>query len=153
MTTKAVFFDLEGTLIYRKKELVTEELCRILQDNNYIIYSQQFESAKRYVLFIEYPKGSIPDEKTLYTRIFQLLGHDVNEEVLKKIIDFSHENEVFEVFKDVKPCLKELSHRRYKMGIITSTPRFIFENILRKSSIFGYFKTIITSSEAGVPQT
>lgn len=148
--TKAVLFDLIKTLIYREKEANTEELCRILRYHNYRIYSQQFESARRFAFFIEYPKGVIRDEESFYKLVFQLLGYAVDDQILSTTINFFHENEIFEIFEDVEPCLKELSLQPYKTAIITSTPLFIFERVLKEKLIFNYIDAIITPFEAGV---
>jgi FMN phosphatase YigB (HAD superfamily) len=107
-------------------------------------------AARMFSFFIEYPKGNIRDEESVYKTVFKLLGYDVNDKIIAITTSYFHVNEKFRVFGDVKPCLRELKRKLCKTAIVTSTPRFVFERILKENSILKYIDAIITPFEAGV---
>jgi hypothetical protein len=78
--TKAVLFDLNGTLAYIKKEVTGTQVSDFLFSRGYEISPQQFRAAWAFVSFIDYPKYGYGNWDSFVSRLFWRLETEVDEQ-------------------------------------------------------------------------
>jgi FMN phosphatase YigB (HAD superfamily) len=141
MKVKAILLDLVGTLAYNEKRPPDPiEASKLLRKMGYEVYYQEWEAARKFVFFIDSPKGNINSWADFIRKIFERLQIKPDENVIKKISEYYKNNTRFRFFDDVKTVKRLL----LKKGIVTTIPIFYFSDLDLKD-----FDVIITGKEAG----
>lgn len=138
---KAILFDLEGTLVYYKKRHNPIEVCELIRQLGCEVYYQEWEAARRFVFFVDMPKGRINNWNGFIEKVFEGLEINVSKEVVEKVADYYKKNTIFKYFDDVS-TIKELP---VKKAIVTTVPRFYFPDLNLNA-----FDLVITGKESGV---
>jgi len=140
MTVKAVLFDLEGTLAYYAKKHNPIDATRLVRSLGYEVRYQEWEAARRFVLFVDVPKGAINNWENFIKRMFERLEMNVGRDAMKKVASYYKKSTRFRFFDDVSAA-KRIP---LKKAVVTSIPRFWFTNL-----DMGGFDEVITSKESG----
>jgi hypothetical protein len=90
--TKAVFFDLHGTLVYKKSSSEAEVVSELLSKNHYEVSPQQFEAAMQFVSMMDYPRYGYKDWRSCLKRIFWRLKVKVDPGTLHQVVQFLEGN-------------------------------------------------------------
>lgn len=133
---KGAIFDLDGTLIdsigvWEKidKEFLKKRNISITSDYIQKINSMGFKEAAQYTI----KRFNLKDSK---------------EELIKewnKMAIYEYSNNI-EIKPNVKEYLKKLKKSNIKIGLATSSPRILYEPVLKRNNIYEYFD-ILTSLE------
>ena len=151
---KAVFFDMDGTLVYFK-ETGMERGMKILRELG--LYSDAAAEAHRSAE--EWFRGRV---KTYLDRrrevfleynrlVLEHLGiHEGLDELVEEIQQ-RWENSSDEIYPEVKDVLLQLKARRLKLGIISHRYPILIENSLRRHGLLELFSYTVTPLEAEAP--
>ncbi|MFT4310385.1 MAG: HAD family hydrolase [Candidatus Woesearchaeota archaeon] len=138
---KAILFDIVDTIAYAKKSIDYNKASRIVQAYNYPIYAQALQASLRYVVFV---KGH---DITSYTQLSkQTLQHlfvPYDKRLIDALAKYLEQSYVLAYTKDYAMIRKKVTVPR---GLVTTTPRFMFEHGLKK--YLHDFSVIITCKEA-----
>ena len=153
---KAVFFDMDGTLVLRTQWEVGR-VMGILKELNLSFDEKKVEEA--YSFAEEWFKGRVKTyldrrrEVLLeYNRL--LLEHLDIHEGLDKLAEETQrrrENPPDKLYPEVKDVLKRLKEKNLKLGVISHRLLIQTENSLRRHSILELFSCIVSPLEAEAP--
>lgn len=129
---QAIFFDLLGTLGYVRRPPRAEEFCEYLQSKGYRVYPQAFAAARNFVAMVDYPKRGYSSFDDFYAEILRKLNLTVAPGVLHALRESFAKREQLRPFPDSEQALMVAKAHRMKTAIVTTTPRFRFENLLAK---------------------
>jgi len=142
---KAILLDVIDTILEKKKDIDFKEISEYLQSRGHNIYYQSLEAAFRYVIFVKFVKVPIRSYEELCRLIFESMKMKVDKETLKKTADLMKKSYQLKLFDEVTNFLEKIKDK-YLIALVSTTPKFMFENALGKSK--RYFKEIITGWEA-----
>ena len=80
---KGIIFDFSGTLAHRKTPRDFRLECKILRQNGYEVYYQEWQAAYEFTAFVEYPKGKIHSYEEFFKTVFNLLGIQHRKTIIK----------------------------------------------------------------------
>lgn len=146
MRFKAVIFDLVNTLAYWKDEVDSSKACEFLRKLGYEVYEQEFDAAFKFVVFVYFPRHGLDGYKDMLNRICSYLELKVEEAVLEELTELYLEHNRMELYSDVISTLKKLKDEGIRTAIATTTPKFVFENVL--SQLKGLVDIVIDGWEA-----
>ena len=146
MTTKAVLFDLDETVLDRSRSL---ELFLTWEASEYL--NLPLEQCERYIeRFIELDDngmGSKPDVYAILWKEFQLYEHNAEDLAIHYRASFSR----FCCEKrHIASAIELLKSREYKLGIVTNGPSPFQENNISALNLTQYFDTIVVSEAVGI---
>lgn len=142
---KAILLDIVGTILKPKTKSNFIEISEYLQSKGYEVYYQSLEAAYKYVFFIKFMKTQIRSYEEFCKLMFESMEIDVDKETLKHTANLMKKSSQFVLFDDVIDFLKAVKGK-YLIALVTTTPKFMFEEFLGKSK--KYFNEIITGWEA-----
>ena len=144
--TKAVLFDLYGTLAYQENPVTNKEVSEYLFRRNYEVSAQQLGAAITFVAFIDYPKHGYRNWRYFLSRVFWRLGTKIDAETLNDIVKL-YESRPYRLYPDAADAVINAKKSGLRTAIITTGTRFIAENAIK--SIREHFDLIMTGFEAG----
>jgi len=146
---KAILFDFHGTLAYPRKQRDIKRFLQGIRERGYEVYTQEFEAARKFVFFIDYPKFGFDSYESFLEKVFERLGIRISKRDLIHFSSQYKEESEFLLHSDVRRTLKKL-HAKYKIGILTTIPLFIIEEGI--GSVRQFVDVITTGFDAGVPK-
>jgi HAD superfamily hydrolase (TIGR01549 family) len=144
--TKAVFFDLYGTLAYQENPVTNEEVSEYLFRRTYEVSPQQLGAAIAFVAFIDYPKHGYRNWRHFLSRVSWRLGTKIDEETLSHIVNL-YESRPYRLYPDAADAVINARKSGLLTAIITTGTRFIAENAIKP--IREHFDLVMTGFEAG----
>lgn len=146
LNTKAVLFDLHGTLVYAKDEVSEEEISDYLCSRGYELSSQQLKAAWAFVSFIDYPKYGYKSWRSYMSRILWRLKVAADRETLDNVVKLL-ESRPYRLYPDVVQAVAKTKDYGFKTAIVTTIAHFKFERTIQP--IRKYFDFVMTGYEAG----
>jgi 2-haloalkanoic acid dehalogenase type II len=148
--TKAVIFDLYGTLVKRyagtKGERLDDVLSQILRQSNHEVYYQEVEAARHMVFFIDYPRGRADTPREFYTRLLVRLEIPFDARLVDKLARKATELETVKLYEDAAPTISALKSRGIKTAVLTTTPSWLFTAVFMAHGVKVDF--VCTAKEA-----
>jgi putative hydrolase of the HAD superfamily len=144
--TKAVLFDLYGTLAYQENPVTNEEASKYLFRRKYEVSPQQLGAATAFVAFIDYPKHGYRNWRNFLSRVFWRVGTKIDEETLSRIVRL-YQSRPYRLYPDATDAVINAKKSGLKTAIITTGTKFIAEDAIRP--IGEHFDLIMTGFEAG----
>jgi len=146
---KAVLFDLHGTLARKLPgaDLATS-LSSALLDLGVRAYLQKVRACLQYVIFVDYLARRFRTYGEFLSLLLHRLGASLPRDDLEGLEDSLRQQVLggFHLYEDAVPALRELRRRGYRTGIVTTTPKFMFERAI--GEIAGLLDAIVTGYEA-----
>ncbi|MBN2052582.1 HAD family hydrolase [Candidatus Woesearchaeota archaeon] len=142
---KAALLDIIGTLLEKKSRINFIGASEHLQKKGYNIYYQALEAAYRYVIFVKFTKVPIRSYEELCRLIFESMDERVDDKTLGEVAELMRKSHQLTLFDDVIPFLNKIKGK-YSIALVTTTPKFMFEESLGASKKF--YDKIITGWEA-----
>ena len=154
MTTRAVFFDVDFTLIYPGPTFQGEGYARFCAEERITIDPARFEDAVAEASFIlDEVEEQVYDPKLFIhytaTIIEHMGGRGANVvRAAERIYEQWATNHHFEIYDDVAPALTELAARGYVLGVISNSHRSLdaFKTHFKLDALIG---TTVSSAEHG----
>lgn len=154
MSTRAIFFDVDFTLIYPGPTFQGEGYARFCADERLEIDVTRFDEAVAAASFIlDEIEEQVYDPNLFVhytaTIIEHMGGRGANViRVAERIYEQWASNHHFEIYDDVAPVLAELSARGFVLGVISNSHRSLaaFKTHFKLDSLIG---TTISSAEHG----
>lgn len=146
---KAVLFDLYGTLGFDEHDVDGNEVfSSFLLKCGFEVYPQKVNAYWHYVYFVDYPARKFRTYEEMLRRILFRLDVQLDKKAFRELKETLKPWVIdnFRLYPDATPTVKALHGRGYKIGIITTTPKFHFEKAIR--SIEKCFEAIVTGYEA-----
>lgn len=150
VVTKAVLFDMHGTLIHVENGITDEEISGYLFSKGYEISPQQLRAAWAFVSFIDYPKYGYKNWFSFFSRIFWRLKVKVNRETLQEIVKLL-ESKPYKLYPDAAEAVPKAKRSGFKTATVTTIAYFKFKKAIEP--IRKYFDLIMTGYEAGCDKT
>jgi FMN phosphatase YigB (HAD superfamily) len=147
---KAVFFDLHGTLVYRKSNSEPEVISKLLFKKHYVVSPQQFEAATQFVSIIDYPRYGYRDWRSYLRRIFWRLKVKVDAGTLHEVAQILECNPYL-LYPDAAEAAMNAHGSGLRTAIVTTIARFKFESAIHP--IRNCFDFVMTGYEAGVDKS
>jgi putative hydrolase of the HAD superfamily len=129
MGIKAVLFDLHDTLAYCPNRMTDAEISDYLLKRGYEVSPQTLRAAWSFVAFIDYPKYGYRNWKSFFSRIFQRLGVEVDEETHSTLIEFL-EGTPYQLFPDGARAVRKAKEVEFRTAIVTTIARFQFQEAI-----------------------
>ncbi len=155
MPIKAIFFDMDGTLVHMPGSTPQEWLMGIYRrlDLNFEFarVKQAYEAAeaewKRRVRdSLGYTRASFVEWNRL---ILERLGIDENVKSLAERVQRGFENPEDELFPEVRQVLKDLKAQGLTLGIVSHRPTAGIQSSLERHGIEKYFACWVSPQDAG----
>jgi HAD superfamily hydrolase (TIGR01662 family) len=152
--TRAIFFDVDFTLIYPGPTFQGEGYARFCSDEDVCVDVSQFEEAVAAASFIlDEVEEQVYDPNLFVhytsTIIEQMGGRGAGViRAAERIYEQWASNHHFEIYEDVAPVLTELAARGYVLGVISNSHRSLDAFTLH-FKLDGLIKTTISSAEHG----
>jgi FMN phosphatase YigB (HAD superfamily) len=144
--TKAVLFDLYGTLAYQDNPVTNEEVSEYLFRRDCEVSPQQLGAAIAFVAFIDYPRHGYRDWRHFLSRVSWRLGTKIDEETLSHIVGL-YESRPYRLYPDAADAVISAGKSGLRTAIITTGTRFIAEKAIEP--IREHFDLVMTGFEAG----
>jgi len=147
---KAVFFDLHGTLVYKKRSSEAEVISELLFKNHYEVSPQQFEAAMQFVSIIDYPRYGYKNWRSHLKRLFWRLKMKVDTSTLHQVAQFLEDNSYL-LYPDAAEAVMNAHRADFRTAIVTTIAHFKFERAIE--SIKSCLDFVMTGYEAGVDKS
>lgn len=144
--TKAVLFDLHGTLVYTKERVTEIEISDYLFSRGYEVSPRQLGAAWSFVSFIDYPTHGYRDWQSYFSRIFSRIKVKVDGKTLDEITKLLR-SKPYQLYSDATIAVQTAKKNGFKTSVVTTISRFKFEEAIQP--IKKYFDFIMTGYEAG----
>ena len=144
--TRAVLFDLNGTLAYVKEGITDNELSECLFSRGYEVSPQQLRAAWNFVSLIDYPKYGYRDWHSYLSRVFWRLKVGVDEETLEEIAKLL-KSRPYQLCQDARSAVLLAKNSGVKTAVVTTIAYFKFKDALRP--IRKHLDLVMTGYEAG----
>jgi HAD superfamily hydrolase (TIGR01662 family) len=152
--TRAIFFDVDFTLIYPGPTFQGEGYARFCADEHIVVDAARFEDAVAAASFILDEIEEQVYDPTLFvhytaTIIEHMGGRGAGVvRVAERIYEQWATNHHFEIYEDVAPVLAELHARGYVLGVISNSHRSL-NAFTQHFKLDALIKTTISSAEHG----
>jgi len=143
---KAAIFNLINTLIYWKSMFNVKMACRLLHRHGYRVCESEFDEALRHTLFVSHVKQELKSYRDMVVQTCAFLRLNVDKSLLEDMVNSYKTRDRLELYSDVAFALKRLKGMGLKISVVTSTPKFLFENAI--VPIKKYVDVVVTSWEA-----
>ncbi|MEE9116629.1 MAG: HAD family hydrolase [Thermoplasmata archaeon] len=120
---RAIIFDFHATLAYKEESVTTGDVIHILQTEGFDVGPQEWESAYRFVFFIDFPRERFGSWKEYWGRVFEHLGIRYTERLHQELDQLFLQGNVWKMYPEVPGVLKELSVH-FRLGVATTIPSF-----------------------------
>jgi len=147
---KAVFFDLHGTLVYKKSNSEAAVISELLFNKHYEVSPQQFEAAMQFVSVIDYPKYGYKTWRSHLKRLFWRLKMKVDAGTLHQVAQFLEGNPYL-LYPDAAEAVMNAHRSGFRTAIVTTIAHFKFERAIE--SIRSCLDFVMTGYEAGVDKS
>ena len=136
MKFNAVFFDLHGTLAYKKSEVSDAEACELLGARGLEVYPQAYKAVWQYVMYIDYPKYGYSNWQEYCDQVlrrFQLPSRSTIEYDMasKELADLFERKEEWAPYPEVEESMKRVKEVGLKTAIVSTIPQFRYKKYLR----------------------
>lgn len=159
MVIKAVIFDGDSTLFYGlKKEVKIQQLLK----RKGILFSQKKirnasdVSTKIRNLLIEHELFNLGEFAYLVENGIRLVLLGVDQRKVSLLAKFIHKNWTKaakkELYKDVRPTLKWLHKKKYKIGLLTAGPTTNYKEMLKGKKVIDYFDSVVGEDLTNAPK-
>jgi len=136
---KAIVFDLAGTLVYGEEDTATEDkdevFSRIMRENGYDVYYQEFKAARHLVFFVDYPRRRANTPEEFYAKVMERLEIPADLRVAAELAQKSAELERMKLFDDVVSTINALKARGIKTAILTTIPLWMFQHVFEANHV------------------
>ncbi len=144
--TKAVLFDLNGTLAYVKDGITHNELSEYLFSRGYEVSPQQLGAAWSFVSFVDYPKHGYRNWHAYLSRVLWRLKVEVDKETLGEIIKLL-KSRPYQLYQDARSAVPMAKNSGFKTAVVTTIAYFKFKDALLP--IRKHLDLVMTGYEAG----
>jgi FMN phosphatase YigB (HAD superfamily) len=131
--TRAVLFDLHGTVAYCKDRVTEAEISEYLFSKGYEVSPQQLRAAWSFVSFIDYPKYGYRSWRPFLSRISRRLKVNVDKNTLDTIAKLL-ESKPYRLYPDAAKAVVEAKRSGFKTAIVTTIARFQFAEAIQPIS-------------------
>jgi putative hydrolase of the HAD superfamily len=128
--TRAVLFDLHGTLAYVENPVSDVEISDYLFSRGYEVSPQQLRAAWFFVSMIDYPRYGYRSWRSYFTRIFWRLKVKVDRETLDTLVGLL-ESRPYQLYADAADAAIKAKENGFKTAIVTTIAYFQFEKAIR----------------------
>ena len=155
MPIKAIFFDMDGTLVHMPgstpQEWLMSVYTRLGLDFEFAKVQQAYKAAeeqwkRRVRVSLGYSRASFVEWNRL---ILKELGIDGDVKSLAERVQNGFENPTDELFPEVRQVLEELKRRKLTLGILSHRPLGAIRSSLKSHKIEKYFACLVNPQEAG----
>lgn len=144
--TRAVLFDLNGTLAYVKDGITHNKLSEYLFSRGYEVSPQQLGAAFSFVSFIDYPRHGYRSWHAYLSRVLWRLKVEVDRETMDQIIKLL-KSRPYRLYQDAKSAVPMAKNSGFKTAVVTSITYFRFKDALLP--IRKHLDLVMTGFEAG----
>jgi FMN phosphatase YigB (HAD superfamily) len=130
MSTKAVLFDLHGTLAYVENPVSDRQASDFLVRQGYEVYPQAFKAARQYVSFIDYPMHGYKTWESYLKRVLWRLKVKLNRQDLNDLARLYREAK-WKLFPDAEEALSLVKENKMKTAVVTTIARFKYLEALK----------------------
>lgn len=154
MSTRAIFFDVDFTLIYPGPTFQGEGYARFCAEEDVVVDATLFDAAVLAASFIlDEVEEQVYDPNLFVHYTATIIEHMGGRgagvvRAAERIYEQWASNHHFEIYDDVPPVLSELSKRGYVLGAISNSHRSL-DAFTEHFRLAGLIKTTISSAQHG----
>jgi putative hydrolase of the HAD superfamily len=130
MRSKAVLFDLHGTLAYVENPASDRQASDFLVRRGYEVFPQAFRAAWQYVSFIDYPMHGYKTWESYLKRVLWRLKVKLDRQDLNDLVRLYREAG-WKLFPDTEEALSLVKENKMKTAVVTTIARFKYLEALK----------------------
>ena len=134
---KVVFFDLHGTLAYSTLGVdLVDVISSLLLSLGVKAYTQRVRAALSYVLFIDYSARRFKTYEGFLRQLLLRLESSLPEDRFARLSRElkAYVLDSYSLYPDTASTLRNIYERGYSIGVITTTPEFMFKKCHQRGS-------------------
>ncbi len=130
MRIKAVLFDLHGTLAEVADPVMDTHVSEFLVAHGHDVHPQAIDAARRYVLFVDYPKHGYGTWEAYLRRVLERLDAKLDEQALREFVKL-HASAKWSLFSDVEEALARAKGEKLMTAVVTTIAKFMYREALK----------------------